>query len=189
MHTDTHVSTHDAAEDARNDDIRIYVNGEIVHRDDAKISVYDSGFLLGDGVWEGLRLYDGHIPFLAEHLDRLFEAALYIDLEIGMSREALVQAIHDTLDANRMTTDVHIRLMVTRGRKKKPNCSKSELDAAATQWRRSTSWTNKTTSYSTGSVSLARPTTPSPMPHGRVGRCSTSRGPSPSPSTRLLRAG
>ncbi|WP_108839150.1 aminotransferase class IV [Tateyamaria sp. Alg231-49] len=120
MNTDAHVSTHDAAEDARNDDIRIYVNGQIVHRDDAKVSVYDSGFLLGDGVWEGLRLYDGHIPFLAEHLDRLFEAALYIDLDIGMSRDALVQAIHDTLDANEMTTDVHIRLMVTRGRKKKP---------------------------------------------------------------------
>ncbi len=120
MNTDAHVSTHDAAEDARNDDIRIYVNGQIVHRDDAKVSVYDSGFLLGDGVWEGLRLYDGHIPFLAEHLDRLFEAALYIDLDIGMSRDALVQAIHDTLDANGMTTDVHIRLMVTRGRKKKP---------------------------------------------------------------------
>ncbi|MEP1425830.1 MAG: aminotransferase class IV [Tateyamaria sp.] len=120
MNTDAHVSTHDAAEDARNDDIRIYVNGQIVHRDDAKVSVYDSGFLLGDGVWEGLRLYDGHIPFLAEHLDRLFEAALYIDLDIGMSRDAIIQAIHDTLDANGMTTDVHIRLMVTRGRKKKP---------------------------------------------------------------------
>ncbi|MEO9572527.1 MAG: aminotransferase class IV [Tateyamaria sp.] len=120
MNNDAHVSTHDAAEDTRNDDIRIYVNGQIVHRDDAKVSVYDSGFLLGDGVWEGLRLYDGHIPFLAEHLDRLFEAALYIDLDIGMSRDALVQAIHDTLDANGMNTDVHIRLMVTRGRKKKP---------------------------------------------------------------------
>ena len=120
MNTDTHVSTHDAAEDARNDDIRIYVNGEIVHRDDAKVSVYDSGFMLGDGVWEGLRLYDGHIPFLAEHLDRLFEAALFIDLDVGMSSDDLIGAIHATLDANGMTTDVHIRLMVTRGRKKKP---------------------------------------------------------------------
>ncbi|MEO1557437.1 MAG: aminotransferase class IV [Pseudomonadota bacterium] len=120
MPTDTHVSTHDAAEDARNDDIRIYVNGAIVHRDDAKVSVYDSGFLLGDGVWEGLRLYDGYIPFLADHLDRLFEAARYIDLDIGTDRAGLIQAIHDTLDANAMTTDVHIRLMVTRGRKKKP---------------------------------------------------------------------
>lgn len=120
MNLDTHVSTHDAAVDNRNDDIRIYVNGEIVHRDDAKVSVYDSGFMLGDGIWEGLRVYDGHIPFLQEHLDRLYEAALFIDLDIGMTRAELTQAIRDTLAANRMTTDVHIRLMVTRGRKRKP---------------------------------------------------------------------
>jgi branched-chain amino acid aminotransferase len=120
MTEENHVSTHDAAADARNDDIRIYVNGEIVHRDDAKVSVYDSGFMLGDGIWEGLRLYDGHIPFLAEHLDRLYEAALYIDLDIGMTRDQLTGAIRDTLAANDMTTDVHIRLMVTRGRKRKP---------------------------------------------------------------------
>ena len=119
-HDDTHVSTHDAAADDRNDDILIYVNGDIVHRDDAKVSVYDSGFMLGDGVWEGLRLYDGHIPFLDDHLDRLYEAALFIDLDIGMTRDALTQAIHDTLAANAMTTDVHIRLMVTRGKKRKP---------------------------------------------------------------------
>jgi len=115
-----HVSTHDAAADDRNDNIRIYVDGAIVHRDDAKVSVYDSGFMLGDGVWEGLRLYDGHIPFLQEHLDRLYDAALFIDLDIGMSQAELTQAIHDTLAANEMVTDVHIRLMVTRGRKKKP---------------------------------------------------------------------
>ncbi|NNE80545.1 MAG: aminotransferase class IV [Silicimonas sp.] len=120
MNDQQHVSTHDAAADDRNDDILIYVNGEIVHRDEAKVSVYDSGFMLGDGVWEGLRLYDGHIPFLVEHLDRLYEAALYIDLDIGMSRDDLIQAVHDTLAANEMTTDVHIRLMVTRGKKKKP---------------------------------------------------------------------
>ncbi len=120
MNQSNHVSTHDAAADDRNNDIQIYVNGEIVHRDDAKVSVYDSGFMLGDGVWEGLRLYDGHIPFLAEHLDRLYEAALYIDLDICVTREELKQAITDTLAANDMTTDVHIRLMVTRGRKRKP---------------------------------------------------------------------
>lgn len=117
---DSHVSTHDAAQDARNDDILIYVDGEIVHRDKALVSVYDSGFMLGDGVWEGLRVYDGHIPFLEEHLDRLYEAAVYIALDIAMTREALIEAIWQTLRANDMTTDVHIRLMVTRGRKKKP---------------------------------------------------------------------
>jgi branched-chain amino acid aminotransferase len=120
MTTDPNVSTHDAAQDDRNDDILIYVNGDIVHRDDAKVSVYDSGFLLGDGVWEGLRLYDGHIPFLDDHLNRLYEAALFIDLDIGMDRAALTRAIHETLTANEMITDVHIRLMVTRGKKKKP---------------------------------------------------------------------
>jgi len=117
---ETHVSTHDAAPDTRNDDILIYLDGDIVHRDAARVSVYDSGFMLGDGVWEGLRLYDGHIPFLNAHLDRLFEAALYIDLDIGMTRAELFQAIRDTLAANAMQTDVHIRLMITRGRKRKP---------------------------------------------------------------------
>jgi len=120
MSTNPPISTHDAAADDRNDNIRIYVDGDIVHRDNAKVSVYDSGFMLGDGVWEGLRLYDGHIPFLKEHLDRLYEAAIYIDLDIGKTREELTQAIQDTLDANGMVTDVHIRLMVTRGRKRKP---------------------------------------------------------------------
>ena len=118
--TQDHISTHDAAADDRNDDILIYVNGEIVHRDEARVSVYDSGFMLGDGVWEGLRLYDGQLSFLDEHLDRLYEAALFIDLDIGMTRAALTQAIQDTLDANDMFTDVHVRLMVTRGRKRKP---------------------------------------------------------------------
>ncbi|MEO0401780.1 MAG: aminotransferase class IV [Pseudomonadota bacterium] len=118
--TDTHVSTHDADADSRNDDIVIYVDGEIVHRDAAKVSVYDSGFMLGDGVWEGMRVNDGVISFLDAHLDRLFEAALYIDLEIGKTRAELTDAIWQTLNANAMTTDVHIRLMVTRGRKKKP---------------------------------------------------------------------
>ena len=114
------ISTHEAEEDARNRDIKIYVDGDILHRDEAKVSVYDSGFMLGDGVWEGLRVYDGHISFLEEHLDRLFEAATYIDLDIGKSRAELTEALRATLRANGMTTDAHIRLMVTRGRKRKP---------------------------------------------------------------------
>ena len=118
--TDTHTSTHDAAADCRNDDIGIYVDGEIVHRDQAKVSVYDSGFMLGDGVWEGLRLYDGHLSFLDEHRDRLYEAALFIGLDIGKTREELAKAIWDTLSANKLQTDVHVLLMVTRGRKSKP---------------------------------------------------------------------
>ncbi|MEX0282856.1 MAG: D-amino acid aminotransferase [Arenibacterium sp.] len=116
----SHISTHDAAADDRNDNILIYVDGNIVPRDEAKVSVYDSGFMLGDGIWEGLRLYDGTISFLDEHLDRLFEAALFLDLDIGMTRTELEEAINATLAANEMHTHVHIRLMVTRGRKKKP---------------------------------------------------------------------
>jgi branched-chain amino acid aminotransferase len=118
--TDTHISTHDATADERNDNILIYVNGELVHRDQATVSVYDSGFMLGDGIWEGLRVYDGRISFLDEHLDRLFQAALYLDMDIGKTRDELTAAIWETLNANDMKTDVHIRLMVTRGKKKKP---------------------------------------------------------------------
>ena len=117
---DTHISTHDAAPDDRNDHIQIYIDGRIVPRDQALVSVYDSGFMLGDGIWEGLRLYDGHIPFLDEHLDRLYEAAVYLALDIGKSRAQLTDAIWQTLAANDMTTDVHLRVMVTRGRKRKP---------------------------------------------------------------------
>ncbi|MEM8979739.1 MAG: aminotransferase class IV [Pseudomonadota bacterium] len=114
------MATHEAQEDARNEDILIYVDGQIVPKEKAVVSVYDSGFMLGDGVWEGLRLYNGHIAFLELHLDRLWEAALYIDLDIGLSRAELIQAVWDTLKANEMTSDVHLRVMVTRGRKKKP---------------------------------------------------------------------
>jgi len=118
--TGEHVSTHEAEEDARNNDILIYVDGDILPRDEAKVSVYDSGFMLGDGIWEGLRLHDGHIPFLEDHLDRLYEAALYIDLDIGKTRAELTDAIVATLAANGMQNDVHLRVMVTRGKKRKP---------------------------------------------------------------------
>ena len=117
---DSQISTHGAKEDDRNASILIYVDGEIVPRKDAVVSVYDSGFMLGDGIWEGLRLYDGHIAFFDDHLDRLFEAAAYTEIDIGMDRDELKQAVWDTLNANQMKTDVHIRLMVTRGRKSKP---------------------------------------------------------------------
>lgn len=112
--------THQAEEDLRNNDIRIWLNGQIVHKDDAKVSVYDSGFMLGDGVWEGMRLYNGTWAFLDEHMDRLFEAAKAIDLDIGMDRAALIQALKDTQTANGMTSDAHARLMVTRGVKTRP---------------------------------------------------------------------
>ncbi len=115
-----HVTTHQAEEDARNEEILIYLNGSIVPKAEALVSVYDSGFMLGDGVWEGLRLYDGHWAFLDEHMDRLFEAAKAIDLDIGMTPAEMVQALEDTRAANAMTTDAHARLMVTRGVKSRP---------------------------------------------------------------------
>lgn len=114
------VSTHDAAPDERNRDLLIHVNGRLVPRAEAVVSVYDSGFLLGDGVWEGLRLHNGRWAFLDAHLDRLFEAAKAIDLDIGMDRAAIAAALDDLVAANRMHENVHCRLMVTRGVKAKP---------------------------------------------------------------------
>jgi branched-chain amino acid aminotransferase len=114
------VSTHLAEEDARNEAILIWVNGKIVPKAQAMVSVYDSGFMLGDGVWEGLRLYNGNWSFVDEHLDRLFEAAKAIDLDIGMSKADLTQALLDTQAANQMVSNAHARLMVTRGVKTRP---------------------------------------------------------------------
>lgn len=115
-----HVTTHQAEQDARNESILIYVNGKIVPRDQANISVYDSGFMLGDGVWEGLRLYNGKWAFLEGHMDRLFEAAKAIDLDIGMDRAGVVAALEETRSANVMKHDAHARLMLTRGIKIRP---------------------------------------------------------------------
>ncbi len=114
------VTTHQAQEDIRNADLKIHVNGDLVHRNEAVVSVYDSGFLLGDGIWEGLRLYNGKWAFLDEHMDRLFEAALAIDLDIGMDRQELISALEATRKANDMESDVHARVMITRGIKVKP---------------------------------------------------------------------
>ncbi|MFP5510372.1 MAG: D-amino acid aminotransferase [Alphaproteobacteria bacterium] len=115
-----HVTTHQAAEDARNETIKIWLNGRIVPKAEAVVSVYDSGFMLGDGVWEGIRLYNGKWAFLDEHMDRLFEAAKAIDLDIGSTRDQVVQAVLDTQHANEMSDDAHARLMVTRGVKTRP---------------------------------------------------------------------
>lgn len=115
-----HVSTHAAEEDARNEQILIYVNGRILPKAQAVVSVYDSGFMLGDGVWEGIRLYNGKWAFIDEHMDRLFEAAKAIDLDIGMTPAQVIDAVHQTQQANGMQTDAHARLMVTRGVKTRP---------------------------------------------------------------------
>jgi branched-chain amino acid aminotransferase len=113
--------THNAVQDDRNEKILIYVNGELFSRNEAKISVYDSGYLVGDGVWEALRLHDGVLVFLDEHLDRLWQGAATIGMDLKMSRQELIDKIRYTLKANDMRDGVHVRIMVTRGIKKTPS--------------------------------------------------------------------
>ncbi|MBS8225611.1 aminotransferase class IV [Vannielia litorea] len=117
QHRDT---THSAEEDRRNQDILIYVDGELKRREDAKVSVYDSGFMLGDGMWEGMRLYNGKWAFFDEHMDRFFESCKAVSLEVGMDRAGVLEALNRTAEANGMTHDVHCRLMLTRGVKVRP---------------------------------------------------------------------
>ena len=112
--------THDFEDDPRNEQILIWVNGELLPRHQAVVSVFDSGFVLGDGVWEGLRVSGGHPAFLGLHLDRLFEGAKAIMLDVGLTRHDLTAAIYATLQANDMVDGVHVRLMVTRGVKRTP---------------------------------------------------------------------
>ncbi|MEM8854550.1 MAG: aminotransferase class IV [Pseudomonadota bacterium] len=117
---DDAVNAHQAADDPRNATVKLCVNGKIVPRAEALVSIYDSGFMLGDGIWEGLRLKDGVWVFLEEHLDRLFEASLALDLDMAHSRQDLTDALNETAAANGMTDDTHARLMVTRGIKSAP---------------------------------------------------------------------
>lgn len=107
--------------DPRNETVKVWVNGRLVPRAEAVVSVFDSGFVLGDGVWEGLRLVRGRLISLEAHWDRLFEGAKSIALDIGMTRAQLTQAVQDTLAANGMSDGAHVRLMVTRGTKRTPN--------------------------------------------------------------------
>ena len=113
-------TTHDYEYDKRNESIYIYVNGEFFHRHEAKVSVMDSGYLLGDGVWEGIRLHNGYLVHLKDHIDRLFQGAKAIKMDIGLSSEEIIAEIWRTLDKNEMQTDAHIRLIVSRGIKKTP---------------------------------------------------------------------
>ena len=113
--------THNAVHDARNENVLIYVNGKLFPRNEAKISVFDSGYLVGDGIWEALRLHEGVLVFLDEHLDRLWQGAATIGMDIGMSRAELAEAVWQTLRANKMYDNVHVRFMLTRGIKKTPS--------------------------------------------------------------------
>lgn len=112
--------THDYRDDPRNSSILIDINGTLYPRDEAQISVFDSGFILGDGVWEGLRVHAGHIVFLPQHLDRLYEGAHALDIHMEIDRDALTNRLYNILEANHMEDGVHIRLMVSRGIKATP---------------------------------------------------------------------
>src|SRR5690606_36292357 len=126
------VSTHAALPDERNADIEIYINGEFYPRNEAKVSVFDSAFLVGDGIWEGIRLHEGRFAFLDRHLDRLFQAAAATRIDIGMSRQELTEALYATVERNGMHTDVHVRLMISRGTKSTPSQHPSNLVSGPT---------------------------------------------------------
>ncbi|MFT4994898.1 MAG: branched-chain amino acid aminotransferase [Paraglaciecola sp.] len=114
------AGTHQYQQDPRNENILININGELFPRNEAKISVFDSGFILGDGVWEGLRLHHGTLVFLQQHMRRLYDGAKALDMDIGLSAEALAERIMLTCEANNMRDGVHIRLMISRGIKATP---------------------------------------------------------------------
>lgn len=120
MTSESSHTTHDAEDDIRNQNILIYMNGTLVPRNEALVSVYDSGFMLGDGMWEGMRLYNGKWAFFDEHMDRLFDSCKAVSLDPGLDRQGIAKALQETADANNMHTDVHCRLMITRGIKTKP---------------------------------------------------------------------
>jgi branched-chain amino acid aminotransferase len=113
--------THNALDDPRNEEVKIYVNGELLPRAEAKISVFDSGYLVGDGVWEGIRLHQGVLVFLEDHLDRLWQGAATIGMTLPFTGQELTDKIRETLKANGMEDGIHVRVMVTRGIKKTPS--------------------------------------------------------------------
>jgi len=112
--------THVYVPDDRNASVLFNLNGKLVPRDKAVVNVFDSGFMLGDGVWEGLRVHQGRIAFLADHLDRLWEGAAALDIDIGLTQAELTDRLYETLTANKITEGVHIRLMLTRGLRSTP---------------------------------------------------------------------
>jgi len=115
------ANTHTSVPDPRNASVWVYVNGDFVPRDEARVSVFDAGFLVGDGIWEGLRLHHGEFAFLDRHLDRFFAGLATARIDLGMDRSAVRDLLHEVVDRNGMTDGVHVRLMVTRGRKKTPS--------------------------------------------------------------------
>mgnify|MGYP001157041007 FL=1 len=114
------MSSHSYISNPKNEDIFININGELFHRNEAKISVFDSGFLLGDGVWEGVRLHKSSLVFIEDHLERLYASAKGISLDISYSKQEVIHQINKVLDKNKMDDNIHIRLVVSRGDKITP---------------------------------------------------------------------
>ncbi len=114
------VSSHDFVDDKRNKNIKIYINGKFYKRKDAKISVFDSSTMLGDGIWDSLRYHNDNFIFLKEHLDRLYKDAKLIDLKIHLTRKKISEALIKTIKINKMKTDVHLRIIISRGIKSTP---------------------------------------------------------------------
>ena len=114
------TGSHAAENDPRNESVLIYVNGEMVPRKDARISVFDSGFIMGDGIWESMRLHEGVLVFIDDHLKRLFKGAKALAMDLEYSAGDFKRMLYETVEANDMHDDVHLRLMVTRGEKTTP---------------------------------------------------------------------
>lgn len=121
MQDQTKYSAQSYAADPRNDSVKVYVNGEFCPRNEASVSVFDAGFALGDGVWEGMRLINGKLLAIDEHIDRLYSGAASIQINIGLSKDEMIREIYKTTEKNDMHDGAHIRLMLTRGTKKTPN--------------------------------------------------------------------
>src|SRR5579872_1318217 len=119
--TPSTLSAQSYVPDSRNDDVLVYVNGQFVPKNQAVVSIFDSGFVLGDGVWEGLRLVNGKLIAIEEHMERLFSGARFIQIDVGLSSDQMKELIWSTLRRNEMQDGVHIRVMVTRGKKSTPN--------------------------------------------------------------------
>jgi len=115
------AGTHEFLEDPRNEHVLIYINGDFFPRHEAKVSVFDSAFLVGDGLWESFRLHNGKLAFLTQHFRRLKANLKALDYDLGRPPEALIDEIYKTVQANKMHTDVHIRMMITRGTKRSPS--------------------------------------------------------------------
>ena len=155
------MSSHSYIENDKNDNIFINIDGELLHRSEAKISVFDSGFLLGDGVWEGIRLHNKQLIFIDDHLDRLFKSAKGISLKIPFTKEEIINQISKVLAKNNMEDDVHIRLIVSRGEKitpyQNPNANIGPVTLVIIPEFKKTNPNTYTNGISIGRVSTVRP--------------------------------